>query len=403
MKKLLLVLSIPILLFSCGKTGKVNCSNSTVLAEGKGFRITLSDYRYVQSLLGSRARKFFSSHREDLLNRMINRRLVLIYVRESGLSKRYGIDKQMEEFKEDYLSRLYVSKLASKMAAKVTEKDIRKRFRELFPKRNPDNMTAYDRAFITNELKVKNYDRAIQKVYGEFRKGVRISGDTATYDGISVKLKKGLKPEERMEFAVKELSKKYFFKKALSEGLDRDITFKRTFNEMYEMRAKSVLLKELSKGIKVSDEEVRRYYEENREKFTIPERVKAVVFLSHSEKRAKEIERELGRKKWRDVARELGKFDLKPRTYVKGTKDPIGALLFMTKKNLLTVGISSDVFATVKVLERLPEKRVSFADALKYIRMKLSQEKERKRLKEKLEELRKRYNVKVKRQNLICL
>ena len=65
--KRLLILVFPLIILSCqGKTVEkkhVHCSNSTVLAEGKGFKISLADYRYVQTLLNPRAKKFFLSHK----------------------------------------------------------------------------------------------------------------------------------------------------------------------------------------------------------------------------------------------------------------------------------------------------------------------------------------------------
>ena len=171
--KRLLILIFPLIILSCqGKTAEkkhVHCSNSTVLAEGMGFKISLADYRYVQTLLNPRAKKFFLSHKEDLLDRMINRKVVLLYVRDSGLAKKYGLERDMEAFKKRYLSRLYVSKLASRKAGKVTDKEIEERFKELFPKRKVESMTDYDRAFIRNELTVKKYDEAVQEIYRSIR------------------------------------------------------------------------------------------------------------------------------------------------------------------------------------------------------------------------------------------
>ncbi len=407
MKKLAFLLLF-IFAFSCqGTTNQskttLKCENSTLLAKGKGFEIRLSDYRYVQTLLNPKAKKYFSSHKQDLLNRIINRKVVLRYVIDSGLAKKYGIDKQMQDFKERYLSRLYVSKLASKMAGRITEKEIKERFKELFPKKSTENMTGYDRAFIRNEIFVKKYDKAVQKIYRDIREKIKLKGNVATYDGISVELDKKLDPKRRLDVATKLVSRKYFYNKAVSEGLNKDKEFQRAFNGMYEMKAKAVFLKEISKGITVSDDEAKKYYEEHKDEFSMPERAKAVVFLVKSEKKAKEIEKELEKKSWKKVAREYGKFRLKPKTYFKGKNDPIGTLIFLTKKKLLVAQVSEGTFAVIKVLERLPEKRITYADAAKYIKLRLKREKSKEKLKEKLDELRKTYNVKIFEQNLVCL
>ena len=103
------------------------CSDDTVLAEGKGLRVTVADYKYTLKLLNPEAKRFFQSHPQELLKRMVNRRLVLAYVEDSGLAKKYGLDREMEEFKREYLSRKYVSAEARKRLKPITEEDIEKR------------------------------------------------------------------------------------------------------------------------------------------------------------------------------------------------------------------------------------------------------------------------------------
>ena len=426
MFKLLTFLPLTVFLISCSQVDKgerpkptVNtlkeekvkvCRDSTVLAEGKGIKITLADYKYTLTLLSPKAKEFFESHPEDLLKRMVNRRLVFLYVKESGLASKYGLNKEMEEFKEDYLSRLYVSREAQKRVDKITEKEIVKRFKELFPNKDPYKMNSADKKFIENELRVKKYDEAVSSIYREVESKIKFKEEgrdlVASCCGIEVKGKVSKNGKFEREKLKEELVKKYFYRKALEKGYDKDPSFKRMFTEYFAGKAIELFRKELSRGIKVSSEEMRQFYHENKEKFKMPPRVRAVVLYFKDRRKAEEAKELLEKgKSWEEVARRFGQFNAKEKTYYKDFKDPIGVALFSLdnpkEKEPIIISISKSNYAVIYPVKYLPEKVISFKEAKNFIALRLKEEKLREVEKEKLKKLWRKYGVKLL--NLNCL
>ncbi len=388
------------------------CSSDTVLAEGKGLKITLSDYKYVEGLLSSKSKAFFSAHPEELLRRMVNRRLVIKYVEDSGLADKYGLNKEIEDFKKDYLSRLYVSKEATRRLKPVTDEEIIKRFKELFPEKDPSKMSKGDKEFIKNELRVKHYDEAVASIYGEVEKKLKFSkkGNLLTVSCCGIELSHKLKKGENEKFAKERLKdeffKEYFYRKALEAGLDKNPQFQRMLTEYFATKAIDVFRKELEKGITVSSEEVKAFYQQNRDKFFMPDRVKAVVILVDSKKKAEKVKKLLeSGKPWQEVARRFANFRAQPKFYFKDTKDPVGALLFAEgkpKKGEAVVAQFGDkTFATIYVLDYVPGGVLPYEKVKKYAEIVLRKEKLREAEEKKLKELWKKYNVKL--ENLDCI
>ncbi len=386
------------------------CKDESLLAEGKGIKITLADYKYTLTLLTPKAKEFFKKHPEDLLKRMVNRRLVLLYVKEKGLASKYGLDKEMEDFKEDYLSRLYVSREAQRRVGKITQEEVVKRFKELFPNKDPSKMNSADREFIENELKVKKYDEAVSSIYKEVAKRIKFKEEKGTLVasccGIEVKGNVGKNGKLERERLKEELTRKYFYKKALERGYDKEPLFKRMFTEYFAGKAIELFRKELSRGIKVSDKEMKQFYEKNKEKFKMPPRVRAVVLYFKDRKKAQEAEKLLEEgKSWQEVAHRFGQFNAKEKTYYKDFKDPIGVALFSfdspKEKKPIIISLSSSNYAVIYPVKYLPEKVISFKEARSFIALRLKKEKLREVEKEKLKELWKEHQVKLL--NLDCL
>ena len=422
MRKLLIISLLSSLLISCDTGSKtqtvskfqkerkaVVCSENTTLVTGKGIEITVGDYKYVKKLLNPEAKKFFASHPENLLERMINRRLVIRYVEDSGIAEKYGLNKKMEEFKKEYLSRYYVSNEAGKRAKTVKEEDIVKRFKELFPDKDPSKMTEADKKFIRNELRVKLYDRAVEEIYDEVRKKLQFkkNGKTliASCCGIELKMPINKDEKEAKEKLTKKFLTEYFYRKAVENGYDRNPEFQRTFTEYFATKAINIFRKELEKGIKVSDEEIKEFYEKNKDKFLMPEKAQAVVFYFNSKDKAMEAKKELASKDWKSVARRFGRSSAKPKYYYNDPKDPIGTLIFMSgnKENTIVADLGENRFVVIKILKIVPQKQITLAEAKNYIKLRLSRRKLREKEKEFLKELKEKYHVKVQRENLNCI
>jgi hypothetical protein len=422
MRKLLIISLLSSLLISCDKgtetriasesqpeNRKIIHSENALLVTGDGIRITAGDYEYVRKLLNPEAKKFFASHPEDLLERIINRRLVIKYLEDSGLAKEYGLDEKMEEFKKEYLSRYYVSTEAGKRAKTVTEGDIVKRFKELFPGKDPSKMTEGDRKFIRNELSVKFYDRAVEETYNEIRKKVQFKKDgktlIASCCGIELKTPIGKDEKKTKEKLTRKFLTEYFYRKAVEKGYDKDPEFQRTFTEYFATKAINIFRKELKKRIKVSEEEIKEFYEKNKDKFMMPEKAQAVVLYFNSKDKAIEAKKELSSNRWEKVARRFGRFNAKPRYYYNDPKDPIGTLIFMggNKEKVIVADLGKNRFVVVKILRIVPQKRITLTEAKNYIKLRLSREKLREKEKEFLKELKRKYHIKVQRENLSCI
>jgi len=427
MKKIIPPLLASLLLISCGesneptkgnvtlkkveraKAGEV-CSEDTILAQGRGIRVTLGDYKYTWELLNPKSKEFFEKHPKELLKRMVNRRLVLAYVKDSGIAQKYGLDKEMEEFKKQYLSRYYISEEARRRVKPITDEDIVKRFKELFPDKDPSKMSEGDKAFIKNELRVKAYDEAVKSLYSEVeskikieRKGEYLIGRCC---GIEVKEKVGKKPERAEEKLKEKLITEYFYRKALEKGYDKSPEFQRMFTEYYAGKAIELFKKELASQIKVEPKEIEEYYNRNKEQFKMPERVRAVVLYFKDEKGAKEAAQMLREgKPWNEVARRFGQFNAKERVYYKDTKDPIGVALFAMgnpkEKEPVILSLSEDRYAVIYPIEYITETQIPLKKAERFIALKIKERKLREAEERKLKELWKEYGVELK--NLDCI
>ena len=412
MKKFFAVaVSFIALLLSCGKeterveSGKV-CTPETVLAEGKGIKLTLADYEYASGLVNEKARKFYRNHPRSLLEKMVNRRLVIAYVKEKGLYPQ--IRGEIEEFEKEYLSRLYVSRKARETADPVTEEEIEKRFRELVKGKKNAELTPSEREFIRNELKVKHFDEAVDRIYKSVLDKVKISVKgkkvTASCCGLKVSVPVKSSVESAKEKAKEELLREYFYRKAVESGLNKDENFRRMLTEYTATKAIRLFRKELKKGINVTEEEAKKYYQKNRDKFKMPERAKVVAFYFSSEKKAKEAADLLKKETWSNVARRFGFFNVRPRVHYKDPKDVIGALVFgegLKPGDVTVADLGNGRFVVLKVLSVSKEGAIPFEKAKGYIKRLLADEKLREKEKEVLKGMWKEKDIKLK--NLECL
>jgi parvulin-like peptidyl-prolyl isomerase len=83
-------------------------------------------------------------------------------------------------------------------------------------------------------------------------------------------------------------------KKAFSEGIDKTKEYKEQLENIKNSLATQLYSKKIIDSIKVSDKEVKEYYDKNKDKFTEPEdKVKARHILVKDEKEAKKLIKEL--------------------------------------------------------------------------------------------------------------
>ena len=85
------------------------------------------------------------------------------------------------------------------------------------------------------------------------------------------------------------INKKLISKKAIADGIEKDTAFKDALAKMKEDLAFQVWQKNEISSIKVSDDELKDFYEKNKEKFVMPATLEASHILVKTEKEAKDI------------------------------------------------------------------------------------------------------------------
>ena len=89
------------------------------------------------------------------------------------------------------------------------------------------------------------------------------------------------------------INQELFYLDAIKQGLDKDKRFKIEADRLRDNLLKQFALSELLNNTPVSSEDIATYYEENKNQFSSPERVKASHILVKSEEEATDIIKEL--------------------------------------------------------------------------------------------------------------
>ena len=210
--------------------------------------------------------------------------------------------------------------------------------------------------------------------------------------------------------------------KAKSLGLDKDPTVIAKIEDVKNsILAQELLKKEIQAKVKVTEEEVKEYYEKNKDKFKEPEQVRARHILikvdpnadekkwKEAEEKAKEIKKRI--EKGEDFAKLAKEFSDDP-----GTKNRGGELGFFTKGRMvpefeaaafaLKPGEVSDPVKTVygyhiiQTLEKKSAKQKEFNQVKEQIRQMLKREKERKLMDKMIAELKKEHKVTINKELL---
>ncbi len=210
--------------------------------------------------------------------------------------------------------------------------------------------------------------------------------------------------------------------KAKSLGLDKDPAVMAKIEDVKNsILAQELLKKEIQAKVKITDEEVKEYYEKNKDKFKEPEQVKARHILikvdsnaderkwKEAEEKAKQIKERI--EKGEDFAKLAKEFSDDP-----GTKNRGGELGFFAKGRMvpefeaaafaLKPGEVSDPVKTafgyhiIQTLEKKSAKQKEFNQVKEQIRQMLKREKERKLMDKMIAELKKEHKVTINKELL---
>ena len=147
------------------------------------------------------------------------------------------------------------------------------------------------------------------------------------------------KPEYKLTILKRLVEGKVISGIARKKGFDKLPEIKEQLNMLVDDFLARMYLLDITKDIKVTDEDIKQYYNANKGKFKIPERVKASHILIKVSQDATEQVREQAKKRISDILRRLKKGEgfkklAKEYSEDKGSKDKGGDLGYFTRGRL---------------------------------------------------------------------
>lgn len=198
------------------------------------------------------------------------------------------------------------------------------------------------------------------------------------------------------------INQKVLYKEALDQGIDKDERVKKQIEETTkDILIREYLKREIEGKIKVSEEDAKAYYEENKSKFIEPAKIKVSHILVEQEAEAKDILTKLSAgADFGALAKEKSKCPSKEKDgdlgfLAKGQTVPE----FETVAFSLEPGQLSDVVKTqfgyhiIKVTEKQPEKERLFEEVKDEVNQLLLSQKQKEAFEALLKGLREKNNV----------
>ncbi len=119
-------------------------------------------------------------------------------------------------------------------------------------------------------------------------------GDIATLMRAMPGAKYGtLQPEQQKRVLDQAIERKLLSKEALKSGIEEDSEYKKTLESVKGDLALEIWMKRVFEKIKVSDKDVKEYFDKNKDKFVKPATAKARHIVVKTQDEAKEIIKEL--------------------------------------------------------------------------------------------------------------
>ena len=397
----LLPLALALLLYSTSSAG---CPPQTPLARVDGHTITLSYYSFVKSRVPEPVfQHLYGNSNRELLNKVVERTLILADAERRGLFNSPELKKRIERFK---IKRLGYAYLNSKVAEPtVSEEELRSALSKVPEKeRTPQRIKSLKAA-----LKTQKFLSERERVLNSVKKRLKIlnaspsspSTAVAEFEGRKITLKElqplvsGKPTPEKLKKAALDYS---LYLLALKEGLDKTPEFQNLLRSFKERLAVQSFERELYSQVKVSDEEVKSYYESHREEFKLPGKAKVEVWKFRSLPEAKRAMELLKEGKTEELP--------KPRRWALSSDDannPLAQLVFSSNRELNLLELPSGEVLLVKTLSKTPPRPMPYGDAYPEVKGKLRSQKFKKLLEEKLSQLRKELGVELYAENLKCL
>ncbi|QER42788.1 hypothetical protein F1847_08525 [Thermodesulfobacterium sp. TA1] len=203
---------------------------------------------------------------------------------------------------------------------------------------------------------------------------------------------------------------------AKDEGLDKTPEVQRELANIEKQVLAQKYLKAKLAGIKVSEEELKSYYEKNKERYVEPEAVELKHILVYLSPKAKKEEEEKALKKANQIRAQLlkgAKFEDLAKAYSddtqsknqggslgiikKGETDPqFEAKIFSLNPGEISQPIRSNYgYHLIKVVKKIPAKTLTFEEAKPLVERDLIEEKEEVLMKDLIQKLSQKYTPKI--------
>ena len=198
------------------------------------------------------------------------------------------------------------------------------------------------------------------------------------------------------------INRKLLYREALKRKLDKDKDVKKKIRDMTEqILINEILIKEVKEKVKVSEEEMKQYYESHKDEFQEPEEIRARHILVDTEEEAKEIADLISKgSDFSTLAKERSKCPSKDRGgdlgfFGRGRMDPEFEKVAFNLKVGEVSGIVKTRFGyhIIKLEEKKPARLKDYSAVKDLIRQRLTTQKNKERSDAFIQELRNKSKI----------
>ena len=426
MKKLLTAVTVISLLAGCSNPSNNSsetvskkepvCTPETPLAKIDGKTITVAYYRDIEDSIPKWVMKryyFGEKGKEKLLQKIVDRQLIVLYAQEKGFFENPEVKKRLEKFKIKQLAYRYLNSKVGDV--KVSDEELQKAIEKYYKGKE---VTPELKKAIRINLEAQKFQSKRNQILEGIEKEIKfkqkdsytLNDIVATYDGITVHYKdvKPILSKNSSQEKLREAVTYYVLSKlAEKEGFNKKEDFLVAYNRLMEDLAVKDFEKRILSKVKVTDKEIKEYYEKHKSELRTPERADIEIFEFPDKGEAKKalsaIEKGKSLKEAipKNVYSTLKEWKV---TAADVDRNPVSALVFKEKNkdaNILVMPDGRTLLVIVK--KRYPSKTLLYGDAYSKIKRMLTTEKARKLAEEEIEKLKEKYGVKVFKENLKCV
>ncbi len=212
-----------------------------------------------------------------------------------------------------------------------------------------------------------------------------------------------IEPEAKRKFLEKIIDREVLLLEAKRAGIDKREDVRRKIRECQKGVILEAFLSEILSGKdEVSEEEVRRYYDEHKEEFYLKERIRVRHIVVKTLEEALRIKKRL--QEGEDFAELARRYSISPSAKRGGDlgyiqRGQVGREFEEAAFSLKRPGEISDIVKTtfgyhiIRLEDRKPPRQLSFEEVKDEIRQRLREEKRQRALREYIERVKARYKI----------